>query len=126
MMKIFGSTAKVMLRKLDVRRVFLSRETRHFSTTSIICQDHKNPRTIRIKQEKNRKIEQKSTIPDDHDNLKHRSNEQGQGLGLGSFIRNVFIFILAIFFNPISVMAYTSFLRPEDIKNPIPGSERKN
>ena len=125
MMKIFGSTAKVMLRKLDVRRVFLSREIRHFSTTSIICQDHKSPRTIRIKQEKNRKIEQKSTIPDDH-NLKHRSYEQqGQGLGLGSFIRNVFIFILAIFFNPISVMAYTSFLRPED-KNWIPESERKN
>ena len=126
MMKIFGSTAKVMLRKLDVRRVFLSREIRHFSTTLIICQDHKSPRTIRIKQEKNRKIEQKSTIPDDQDNLKHRSNkQQGQGLGLGSFIRNVFIFILAIFFNPISVMAYTSFLRPED-RNPIPESERKN
>ena len=114
-----------MLRKLDVRRVFLSREIRHFSTNSIIYQDHKTPRTIRIKQEKNRKIEQKSTIPDDHDNLKHRSDEQGQGLGLGSFIRNVFIIILAIFFNPISVMAYTSFLRPED-RNPIPESERKN
>ena len=126
MMKIFGSTAKVMLRNLDVRRVFFSREIRHFSTTLIICQDHKSPRTIRIKQEKNRKIEQKSTIPDDQDILKHRSNkQQGQGLGLGSFIRNVFIFILAIFFNPISVMAYTSFLRPED-RNPIPESERKN
>ena len=127
MMKIFGSTAKdVMLTKLDIRGVFLSRV---FSTTSIICQDHKTPRKMRIKQEKNRQIEQKPTIPDDHDNSRPESftiNEEQQSQG-GSVIRNVFICILAILFNPISMMAYTSVVQPEsENPAPIPQSERKN
>ena len=129
MMKIFGSTAKdVMLTKLDIRGVFLSKAIRHFST-AIICHDHKPPRKMRIKQEKNRQIEQKPTIPDDHDNSRPESftiNEEQQSQG-GSVIRNVIICILAIFLNPIAVMAYTSVVQPEsENPAPIPQSERKN
>ena len=120
MMRIFGSTAKdVMLTKLNIRRVFIAKVIRNFSTTSITCQDHKlPPRKLRIKQEKNRQIEQKHNIPNDYDNLGQRQ---------GSIFKTVFILICGILFNPISILAYTSFIDGTgDKPPPTPESERKN
>ena len=120
MMRIFGSTAKdVMLTKLNIRRVFIAKVIRNFSTTSITCQDHKlPPRKLRIKQEKNRQIEQKHNIPNDHDI---------SGQRLGSIFKTVFILICGILFNPISILAYTSFIDGTgDNPPPISESERKN
>ena len=121
MLRIFGNTAKdVILTKLNIRRVFIAKVIRNFSTTSITCQDHKPPpRKIRIKQEKNSQIEQKHhNIPNDYDN-----SEQS----LGSIFKIVFILICGILFNPISILAYTSFIDGTgDNPPPIPESERKN
>ena len=120
MLRIFGNTAKdVMLTKLNIRRVFIAKVIRNFSTTSITCQDHKPPlRKIRIKQEKNSQIEQKHNIPNDYDNLGQRQ---------GSIFKTVFILICGILFNPISILAYTSFIDGTgDNPPPIPESERKN
>ena len=120
MMRIFGNTAKdVMLTKLNIRRVFIAKVIRNFSTTSITCQDHKlPPRKLRIKQEKNRQIEQKHNIPNDYDNLGQRQ---------GSIFKTVFILICGILFNPISILAYTSFIDGTgDNPPPTPESERKN
>ena len=120
MMRIFGSTAKdVMLTKLNIRRVFIAKVIRNFSTTLITCQDQKPPlRKIRIKQEKNRQIEQKHNIPNDHDNFGQRQ---------GSIFKTVFILICGILFNPISILAYTSFIDGTgDNPPPISESERKN
>ena len=116
MMRIFGSTAKdVMLTKLNIRRVFIAKVIRNFSTTSITCQDHKLPsRKIRIKQEKNRQIDQMHNIPNEHDNSGQRQ---------GSIFKTVFILICGILFNPISILAYTSFI---DGTGDNPESERKN
>ena len=114
MMRIFGSTAK-----LNVRRVFIAKVIRNFSTTLITCQDHKPPpRKIRIKQEKNRQIDQMHDIPNEHDNSGQRQ---------GSIFKSVFILICGILFNPISILAYTSFIDGTgDNPPPIPESERKN
>lgn len=121
MLRIFGNTAKdVILTKLNIRRVFIAKVIRNFSTTSITCQDHKPPlRKIRIKQEKNSQIEQKHhNIPNDHDNLGQRQ---------GSIFKTVFILICGILFNPISILAYTSFIDGTgDNPPPTPESERKN
>ena len=120
MLRIFGNTAKdVMLTKLNIRRVFIAKVIRNFSTTSITCQDHKPPlRKIRIKQEKNSQIEQKHNISNDYDNLGQRQ---------GSIFKTVFILICGILFNPISILAYTSFIDGTgDNPPPIPESERKN
>ena len=120
MLRIFGNTAKdVMLTKLNIRRVFIAKVIRNFSTTSITCQDHKlPPRKLRIKQEKNRQIEQKHNIPNDYDNLGQRQV---------SIFKTVFILICGILFNPISILAYTSFIDGTgDKPPPIPESERKN
>lgn len=120
MMRIFGSTAKdVMLTKLNIRRVFIAKVIRNFSTTSITSQDHKPPpRKIRIKQEKNRQIDQMHNIPNEHDN---------SGQRLGSIFKTVFILICGILFNPISILAYTSFIDGTgDNPPPISESERKN
>ena len=121
MLRIFGNTAKdVILTKLNIRRVFIAKVIRNFSTTSITCQDHKPPpRKIRIKQEKNSQIEQKHhNIPNDYDN-----SEQS----LGSIFKIVFILICGILFNPISILAYTSFIDGTgDNPPPTPESERKN
>lgn len=104
----------MMLTKLNIRGVLLPRVTRYLSTSSIICQDHghKTPRKIRIKQEKNREIEQEPARPRQKD-LGTRTNYRSYRIPDQEEEREMRIpfgmkVILAILFNPLSLLLYLS------------------
>ena len=103
-----------MLTKLNIRGVLLPRVKRYLSTTACIQQDqsHKTPRKIRIKQEENREIEQpvRSRQRDIGSGNNHRfyrmpDQEQKSESGEKRMPYQLKV-ILAIFFNPLSLVFY--------------------